>query len=228
MKKVLVLSFSVLFVLASCGGSSATKGQSTGAASAVTPILAGAVSGTGGAIKSVTIDQAVPIDSPIDFSFTCPTSGTAATTGTVTGSFDNASGAFNFNLNATTAFKDCSGTDKRCTPPLSYILNGSVTTTSASSGTASTTGLPANFTFTVTQSGSINVTGFATFTCDINTTMTLTGADVAGLESESVDGVLGKMTGTICGQDVSTIKAIIESDDATYCKTVEDIATQNS
>ena len=217
MKKVLVLSFSVLFVLASCGGSSATKGQSAGAATALTPILAGTVSGSGGAIKSVTVNDAVPINATTNFTFTCPTSGTAVTTGAVTGSFDSTSGAFNFNLNSATAFTDCAGTENRCTPPLAYVLNGTVNTASSSSGTSSSTGLPANFTFTITQSGSINVTGFATFTCDINTTLTLTGADVAGLESQKIDGVLSKMTGTICGQDIATIKALIDSDDATYC-----------
>lgn len=228
MKKILTLSISLIAVIAlsACGsGSSANANQSSAAASAITPVLSNAIGGSGGGISSIGINESVTVNTSqaIDeFSFTCPTSGTASTTGTVDVDINMETGAFSYTVDANTTFNNCAGTDTRCA--IDYVLGGTVNTKTVGSGTGTYTDL----TFVTTQTGTVNVTGFVAFDCKIETSLTLTYADLIGLDESTIDAVLGKMTGTICGQDVSAIETLIASDDTTYCNGVKEIAESNS
>ncbi|MEI6079081.1 MAG: hypothetical protein WCQ53_00385 [bacterium] len=228
MKKILVLSISVLFVLVSCGGgSTATKGQSSAAATAVSPALAKSISGVGaGAGASINVnevidqtDVAIP---EFDVSGFCST-GTIKTSGKYSVHVDvptdpSGTPTGNFTIDATTTFAACAGTDTRC--DIAYVLDGSV----ASTANTVITGTTASF--EATNKGTVNVTGFSTFTCDIDTKITIT--DFAALDNANVDDVLSLMTGTICGQTVAEIKALIDGTDAEYCAGVKEIAQTNA
>lgn len=230
MKKTLVLSFAMLFTLAACGGgSSGTAAQSSGAASAVVPILSGAMGSASGSVKSVKIDQAGGDTTLPAINFNCPTSGTVTSTGDANATVDSdpnspTFGNFSFDITMATVFNTCAGTDTRCN--VSYTLGGTVNSTSTGSGNANDL---ATAVFTIKQSGTVNITGFAAFDCPIDTTLTMTFAEMEALTSTTaVDGVLSKMTGTICGQAVADIKKLIDSDDATYCKGLAAAAGQTS
>ncbi|MCX6112208.1 MAG: hypothetical protein NTY22_02845 [Proteobacteria bacterium] len=226
MKKVLGLALSLVVIigLSACGGgSTATKGQSSGAASAVTPMLAKSVSTGGNIVSMANINEAVNVSGSIpETPFACPTSGTVTVSGTysVSGDTTNLAG-FSIIVDTTAAFNSCDGTDTRCN--LAYLLTGSIaghiSTTVDANGT--------DYTFISTEKGTVNValTGFSTFDCPVDLTLTITSADIVGFDNETVDDVLSKMTGTICGQTVAEIKTLIDSSDAVYCAGVKEIAS---
>lgn len=218
MKKILVLGLSVVtvIVLSSCGGSgsSATSGQSAATAGAVAPVISSVMSG---ATSSINVDDVhVNTDLP-EITFPCETSGNVATTGTysVTGNVaDNAT----LVVDTTSTFNACTGTDARCN--IVYILGGSVT------GTVNASLVGSNLTYSSTEQGTINVSGFATFDCPVDITVTITSSDLTGWGAHtSVDDVLAKMTGTICGKTVAEIKTLYDSSDTVYCAGVQALAT---
>ena len=130
----------------------------------------------------------------------------------------SSTGLGNFTMNATTAFGACAGTDTRCN--IAYVLDGSVVSTTNTVISGSTAS------FESTNKGTVNVTGFATFACDIDTKITVT--DFTALDKASVDDILSKMTGTICGQTIADIKTLIDGTDAEYCAGVKEIAATNA
>ncbi|MEI6092104.1 MAG: hypothetical protein WCQ47_00295 [bacterium] len=221
MKKVLGLALALVAVIAlsACGGTSASTGKSSGAASAVTPFIAKAA--TTGGIASVSVDSDFPSagEIPIDASYPCATSGTVTTTGTATWSGTDASN-ISLAINTTTTFNTCAGDDTRCTPALNYVLGGNITGNTSLSITGGS-----SVSFTIKETGTVNVSGFATFDCPIDLTMTITQTEAAALASDDTpSSILNLMTGTICGKDVKDIKTLIDSSNTVYCDGVKEIA----
>ncbi|MFH1223997.1 MAG: hypothetical protein V1647_06625 [Pseudomonadota bacterium] len=216
MKKLLVLGVSavVLVAIASCGGSgsTATDSQAGVAAGVVVPALASGAS----TASLATIDEAVTY--PVDVTFHCDTSGDVTTTGNVEVDVGTETATINGTLES--AFNSCAGTDTRCS--IDYVLGGSVTSTTS----ASVSGTDVQI--AVTQAGTVNVTGFATFDCVIDTVTTISYDQLSTLDDGTCSGILDYMTGTICGKTVAEIKTLIDGDDTTYCQTISDLANNNS
>jgi len=231
MKKVLVLTLSLVAIIAlsACGGgATATKGQSSGAASAVTPMLAKSVS-TGGTFASmVNVDDTINTSGSIPeqtITGVCKTSGNVTVSGSynLSGSNTNLSN-FDFTADLTAKFDNCSDTDPRCSIP--YVLNGSIDGHTSIVINAAAT----DFTYTVTEKGNVNValTGYSTFDCGIDVALTMNATQMGTIDNDTPSTILNLMTGTICGQDVKAIKTLIDSSDADYCKGVKEIAASGT
>jgi len=222
MRKILALSLlvssvAVVFTLVSCGGSgdTATESQASVAAGIVAPAITGAVGG----LSVATVDTVESGTVPVDYTFPCPTSGAAVTEGNVSYDIDVESGLYTVTGDLVTTFNSCDGTDTRC--DIDYTLGGTVNSTTNTTVSSTTANVA------VTQSGTVNVSGFATFDCTVDTTLSISYDELSALDDATALSILDYMTGTICGKTVAEIKTMIESTDAVYCADVLGLATNN-